>query len=76
MRILDETRKLVYAARNAGRDIDSLTLSLSRLDEFLLAAVSNRCMTTDEIEQMRQACLRGEAKVWGVPVKFTDEPSN
>ena len=72
MSILDETRQMVTTARNVGREVDKLSFSLSRLNEFLLVAVSNRCMTTDEIEQMRQACLRGEAKVWGVPVEFID----
>lgn len=76
MNILDETRKTVYAARAVGKDVSKLTLSLSRLNEFLLVAVSNRCMTTAEIEQMRQACLRGEAKVWGVSVEFKDEPAS
>ena len=73
MNILEETRKMVYAARNAGKDVDKLTLSISRLNEFLLAAVSNRRMTTSEIEELRQSCLRGEAKVWGVPVEFRDD---
>lgn len=76
MDILDETRKMIYAARNTGKELECLTLSVSRLNEFLLAAVANRRMTTSEIEEMRQSCLRGEAKVWGVPVEFTDEPSS
>jgi hypothetical protein len=74
--ILDETRMIVYAARNAGKDLDNLTLSMSRLNEFLLAAASNRCLTISEIEEMRQSCLRGEAKAWGIPVKFTDESAS
>lgn len=76
MNILDETRQMISAARNVGKDVEKITLSLSRLSEFLLAAISNRCMTTSEIEQIRKSCLRGEAAVWGVPIEFTDESSN
>lgn len=65
--ILLETRLI------ARSNPDVITLPIERLYEFLLASVSNRCLTTHEIEEMRRACLRGEAKAWGVPVRFVSE---
>jgi hypothetical protein len=65
---------MVYTSRKVDKEPNELILPLSRLNEFLLASVSNRCMTTSEIEALRESCLRGQAKVWGVPVKFINEP--
>jgi hypothetical protein len=65
---------MVYTSRKVGKELNELILPLSRLNEFLLASVSNRNMTTSEIEALRQLCLQGKAKAWGVPVKFTNEP--
>lgn len=68
--ILEETRKTVYAGTRHGKPVSEIVLPLTRLHEFLLAAASDRCLTTDEIKQMRQSALRGEARAWGVPVRF------
>lgn len=65
--ILNETLAIARTLPPPG----VIHLPRSRLMEFVEAAASSGLpKTLDELEEMRQRCLRGEAKVWGIPVVF------
>lgn len=48
----------------------SIQFPLCRLAEFVMAGASGRYISKEEYELFRQACLKGEARAFGIPVTF------
>lgn len=63
--IIQECFEFVY-----HEQATEITLPASRIDEFVVACFANRNISGEEFEARRRSCVNGEAKAFGVTVRF------